>query len=234
MFNREAGTGSGILPTVEALRAAPPSLADGLPPEVAAAVPAAWRANEVAYWAARPALMAHLDGLWVAFADGRVIAAGPSAVEIVHAAARSGRHPFVARVGAEDEPCRMRRDSFVYENGYSGEPLPQVRAEVRAAGGVPGVTLDAVIPDTGADGTALPWADCMAAGFDPAAGLPSRVGGSSAPALTFAAWVVQYGREYPCRLLADFLGAERILGRDVLNRIDILFRGPAGEVVVNP
>ena len=29
-------------------------------------------------------------------------------------------------------------------------------------------------------------------------------------------------------------GRERILGRDVLNRIDVLFRGPAGEIVVNP
>jgi hypothetical protein len=28
--------------------------------------------------------------------------------------------------------------------------------------------------------------------------------------------------------------SERILGRDVLNRVEILFRGPVGEVVVNP
>jgi hypothetical protein len=35
-------------------------------------------------------------------------------------------------------------------------------------------------------------------------------------------------------LQADFVGQERILGRDVLNRLDVLFRGPAGEVVVNP
>jgi hypothetical protein len=33
---------------------------------------------------------------------------------------------------------------------------------------------------------------------------------------------------------ADFVGNERILGRDVLNRVEVLFRGPAGEVVVNP
>jgi hypothetical protein len=30
------------------------------------------------------------------------------------------------------------------------------------------------------------------------------------------------------------LTRERILGRDVLNRLEILFRGPTGEVVVNP
>ena len=42
------------------------------------------------------------------------------------------------------------------------------------------------------------------------------------------------GQEYPCQLQADFAGQERILGRDVLNRLEILFRGPAGEVIVNP
>jgi hypothetical protein len=33
---------------------------------------------------------------------------------------------------------------------------------------------------------------------------------------------------------ADFVGSERILGRDVLNQLEILFRGPAAEVVFNP
>jgi hypothetical protein len=42
------------------------------------------------------------------------------------------------------------------------------------------------------------------------------------------------GQEHPCRLQADFAGQDRILGRDVLNRLDVLFRGPAGEVVINP
>ncbi len=83
-------------------------LADGLPPEVAAALPPEWRANEAAYWAARPALLATHGGLWVAFADGVVVAAGPSAVEVLHAAAAAGRHPFVARVGEETEPTNIR------------------------------------------------------------------------------------------------------------------------------
>jgi hypothetical protein len=42
------------------------------------------------------------------------------------------------------------------------------------------------------------------------------------------------GQEYPCRLHADLAGQERILGRDVLNQLEALFRGPVGEVVVNP
>src|SRR5581483_169848 len=94
------------------------SLADALPPEVAARVNPTWRANEAAYWAARDRLLADYEGQWVAFADGAVIASGPSAVEVLHAAAASGRHPFVARVGAETEPTRMRRATFPYDTAY--------------------------------------------------------------------------------------------------------------------
>lgn len=36
-------------------------------------------------------------------------------------------------------------------------------------------------------------------------------------------WVLFDGQEYPCRLQADFIGNERILGRDVLNRLEMLF-----------
>jgi hypothetical protein len=42
------------------------------------------------------------------------------------------------------------------------------------------------------------------------------------------------GQEYPCRLQADFIGKERIRGRDVLNRLEVLFRGPASELIVSP
>jgi hypothetical protein len=65
-------------------------------------------------------------------------------------------------------------------------------------------------------------------------GLLSGVAGGAAATLTFGVWVRPDGQEYPRRLQADFVGNERILGRDVLNRLEILFRGPVGEVVVNP
>ena len=60
------------------------------------------------------------------------------------------------------------------------------------------------------------------------------VAGGTVPTLHFRVWVYLDGQEYPCRLQADFLGTERILGRDVLNRLDTMFRGPGGEVIVNP
>jgi len=64
--------------------------------------------------------------------------------------------------------------------------------------------------------------------------LISGVGGSSAATLAFLAWVWLDGRECSCRLQADFAGRERILGHDVLNQVEILFRGPSGTVVINP
>ena len=52
--------------------------------------------------------------------------------------------------------------------------------------------------------------------------------------VVFDIWVQIDGKEFECRLHADPSGQERILGRDVLNQLEILFRGPANEVVVNP
>ena len=83
----------------------------------------------------------------------------------------------------------------------------------------------------------LPWVDCQQLQLDPAFGMPGLiegVGGSSIATLAFPIWVWLDGLEYPCRLQADFVGQEHILGRDVLNCLDILFRGPGREVVVNP
>lgn len=66
------------------------------------------------------------------------------------------------------------------------------------------------------------------------AGLIRGAAGGAAATLAFLVWARLDGQDFPCRLQADFAGGERILGRDVLNRLEILFRGPAGEVVVNP
>ena len=134
-------------------------------------------------------------------------------------------------------PADLAGVDYERDTSYPGEPLPVLTLEFRPVSGTPGVSLDQVIADTGADATALPWADCQHLQLDPAYGRPGWMGGvagSSAATLVFRAWVWLDGQEYPCRLQADFVGNERILGRDVLNQLDALFRGPAGEVVVNP
>jgi len=213
------------------------SLADALPPEIAQQIHPDWRKNEAAYWAVRDQLLGQYQGQWIGFANGGVIASGASPVAVFHAAEALGRNPFVTCVGREDEPCRMRRASFAYDGAYPGEPLPILTLEFRSVSGLPGVTFDRVIADTGADASAIPWADCQRLQLMAAQGRPGRMGGvagGAAPTLLFHVWVYLDGQEHPCRLQADFVGSERILGRDVLNRLEILFRGPVGEVVVNP
>ena len=52
-------------------------------------------------------------------------------------------------------------NTFNYDASYPGEPLPIISVEFRQACGSQGVVLDRVIPDTGADASVLPWADCQ-------------------------------------------------------------------------
>ena len=213
------------------------SIADQLPPEIAAQLHPDRLKNEEAYWAARDQLLALYRDKWVGFADGKVVASGTSPVSVFHEAEASGMHPFFVCVGREQEPCRVRRANSLYDTSYPGEALPLVRVEFCPAAGAAGVVMDRVIPDTGADATVLPWADCHALSLSPTQGAQSLLGGvagGSAASLTFQIWARLDGQEYPCRLHADFAGHERILGRDVLNRLTVLFAGPAGEVVVNP
>jgi hypothetical protein len=213
------------------------SLVDGLPPEIARQIHPDWRKNEAAYWAVRDQLFGQYQDRWIGFADGAVIASGTSPVAVFHAAEATGRNPFVTCVGREDEPTRIRRVSFAYDGSYPGEPLPILTLELRPLSGSVGVTLDRVVADTGADASVLPWADCQRLQLDPGRGRPiqmSGVAGGAALALLFRVWVFLDGQEYPCRLHADYVGHERIVGRDVLNRLEALFRGPTGEVVVNP
>jgi hypothetical protein len=136
------------------------SIADQLPPEIARQIHPDWRKNEAAYWAARAQLIGQYAGQWIGYADGKVITSGTSPVEVFHTAEASGRNPFVTCVGKENEPCRMRRANFAYDATYPGEPLPVLPIEFRAVQGTPGVLFNQAIADTGADASALPWADC--------------------------------------------------------------------------
>jgi hypothetical protein len=213
------------------------SIADQLPPDIAQQIHPDRRKNEADYWAVRDQLLGQYRDQWIGFADGRVIASGKSPVEVFHDAEATALHPFFICVGKEDQPTRIRRASFPYDSHYAGEPLPVITVEFRTTSGSPGTLFQRLIPDTGADASVLPWSDCQSLQLDPrtgAQGLMGGIAGGAAATLVFQVWVGLDGKEYPCLLQADFAGAERILGRDVLNRLDVLFRGPAGEVVVNP
>jgi predicted aspartyl protease len=99
------------------------------------------------------------------------------------------------------------------------------------------VTLDPFIIDTGADASVLPWIDCQRLRLSLSDGVPAVMGGINSSTVTtvyFWIWVVLDGQEYKCRAHVDFMGDERILGRDVLNFMDILLRGPCREAIINP
>lgn len=213
------------------------TIADQLPPDIARQIHPDRRKNEEDYWVVRDQLLSQYQGQWIGFAGGKVIATGASPVAVFQAAEATGLHPFLICVGEEDQPCRVRRAAFPYDSGYHGEPFPLVSVEFRKSRGLGGVVLDRVIPDTGADASVLPWADCQLLQLNPSLGvqgLISGVAGGSSATLAFLVWAILDGQEFPCRVQADFVGGERILGRDVLNRLEVLFRGPAGEVVVSP
>ena len=84
------------------------SLIDELPAEIAKQIHPNMHANEAAYWVQRDQLSPLYRGQLIAFADDQVIAASESSVGIIHAAQRSGLHPFVTRVGRERQPFRVR------------------------------------------------------------------------------------------------------------------------------
>ena len=92
------------------------SLADGLPTEIVRQIHPDWRKNEAAYWAVRDQLFAQFHGQWIGFADGAVIVAESTPLKVFLAVQKTGRHPYVIRVGHENEPWyRIRRTRFAYD-----------------------------------------------------------------------------------------------------------------------
>jgi len=164
------------------------SMADQLPSEIARQIHPDWRKNEAAYWAARDELLEQYQGQWIGFADGKVIASGKSPVKVFHEAEATGLHPFFICLGEEQEPTRIRRAPFSYDVSYPGEALPIIAVEFRPVRGSKGIVLDRVIPDTGADASVLPWADCQRLQLTASMGRPgliSGVAGGSATTLAF-------------------------------------------------
>jgi hypothetical protein len=154
------------------------SLADNLPADIAKKVHPDWRKNEAGYWVARSQLLGQYQGRWVAFADGSVVADDSTPLGVFLAVQKLATRPFVTRVGHEDEPWyRIRRVAFAYDSGYPSAALPVISAEFRCTSGAPGVMLNRVIPDTGADTTTLPWSDCQKLNLDPSAGIPGVISG---------------------------------------------------------
>ena len=96
-----------------------PLIADQLPQHIAQQIHPGRRKNEADYWSVRDQLLGQYRGQWIAYADGRVISSGSSPVAVIEAGEATGLHPFYICVGAEVEPCRIRRPMFSYDNSLA-------------------------------------------------------------------------------------------------------------------
>jgi hypothetical protein len=118
------------------------SLADGLPPDIAQQVHPDWRKNEAEYWAVRDQLLNQYQGQWIGFADGAVLVAASTPLAVFLGIRQSDRHPFVIRVGHEDQPgYRIRRSTFAYDAAYPSAALPILSAEFRSVSGTNGIIV---------------------------------------------------------------------------------------------
>ena len=84
------------------------SLADLLPPEIAAQLHPDLLKNEATYRVVRDGLLVQYQGQWIGYADGIVVASGKRPVEVSHVAHRIAPHAFTTCVGHEFKPERMR------------------------------------------------------------------------------------------------------------------------------
>jgi predicted aspartyl protease len=195
-------------------------------------------ANEQAYTKMRDSLLPQYRGQWVAVGGGKVLAAGTNLLELMEKASTCGGHPFFALVGAEDSVVfRARRAVFAYDQGYQPFPLPRLSATFWNHSETHSQQHADVIPDTGADVSLLPDADCKAIDLFNSPCLLGTAGGAVGPSVTtlfYQGKIEIDARRYSALIQAIPAGRERILGRDVLNQQRLLFDGPARQVVVNP
>ncbi len=119
--------------------------------------------NEQSYLQMRDELLPHYGGQWVAVHNGTIVAADKDLLRVTEKAARSGGHPYIALVGAENAVgFRVRRVAFPYDQTYQPVPLPRMTVTFWNHGETHSQTFTDVIPDTGADLCLLPDTACQA------------------------------------------------------------------------
>jgi hypothetical protein len=109
-----------------------------LPPEQQKRLHADFVANEQTYFRLRDKLVSQYLGQWVAVHNGQVIAADPDLVRVTDQAAASGGHPYIARVGSEDQVIfRIRRQESDPSSapGVSPSGISRLRISRNSSGG---------------------------------------------------------------------------------------------------
>jgi predicted aspartyl protease len=204
-------------------------ISDGFTAAERSQLPAEFLANESAYFADREAVARQHEGLWIAYADGRVIASAPDLMELLDQIDDAPGHPFVALAGNEFVEFRIRSVSFSYDRSYAPYSLPRITVMFRGSSKARSATYNDAVPDTGADVSALPLPDCESLGLLAGrfiAGTSRGVLGSSVATRLYRATAEIGGRS--ARALVQPLppNEDRIVGRDVLSRFRVTFDGP--------
>jgi len=191
--------------------------------------------NERLYWRMREQLLGQYRGQWVAIEGGRVVASGDDLFDVTDKVGKLGCHAYIARVGQEDSLVfTIRRREFTYDAAYQPFALPQAEVVFSNYHGTRRQLYPDVIPDTGADLSALPEDDCAAIDlFDSPylLGLARGVLGSGVTTLIYRGSAEINGTFYRSLIQPIPGGRERILGHDVLNQVKVTFDGPQKRVL---
>jgi predicted aspartyl protease len=182
------------------------------------------------YWAMRDQLLIKYPGKWVAVHKGRVVSVGDEPLSIMEPALAEDGYAYTNKVGDEDKiVIRQRRVSFPYDATYSPTPLPRVAAVMHNFQRTKSKAVVDAIPDTGADVTCLPMDDCQDLDlflFPYYRGVSHPYAGASRSVTFYAAKVEVDGRIYNA-VVEPVAESERLIGREVLNRIKVTFDGPS-------
>ena len=183
------------------------------------------------YWAMREELLPKLKGKWVAVHSGKVVAVGDDMISIMDKALSEDGYAYVNKLGEEDKiVIKSRRIEFAYDQNYSPTPMPLVTATFYNFDQSRSKRCSDAIPDTGADLSCLPLADCYQIDlfrFPYYSGVSHAFGGGIRQTIFYGGKVEIDGNMYSA-IIEPVLEPERLIGRDVLNQCKVTFDGPRG------
>ena len=182
------------------------------------------------YWAMRDELLAKYPGKWVAVHKGRVVSVADEPLSIMEQALAEDGYAYTNKVGDEDKiVIRQRRVSFPYDDTYSPTPLPRMAAVIHNFQRTKSKAVVDAIPDTGADVSCLPMDDCQDLDlflFPYYTGISHPFAGVRGSVTFYAARIDVDGKLYNA-IVEPVAERERLIGREVLNRIRVTFDGPS-------
>ena len=190
-------------------------------------------ANEEAYWRNRESLLKAYREKWIAYDENQgVIQTADSFLEIGKDIRKVQGNPYVAWVGREDDFLVKMRRSFGYDTDYAPTALPRAVVTFSNANQTQSQMYSDVIPDTGADLSSLTPDDLPLSNLGSGPSIPTQtmgVTGQPVAAALYPAFATMNGTEFQC-FVQILPSLERILGRDVLNQIRVIFDGPNNQV----